>query len=86
MLNIQASNGSFNHLAVMKLYGDGNNLELNFCGSPLNTFYQAEQNEAEAFVALRNDLVKGNLIDATVQACKVFQIRKVSAVVRLPIK
>ena len=68
MLNIQASNGSFNHLAVMKLYGDGNNLELNFCDSPLNTFYQAEQNEAEAFVALRNDLVKGNLIDATVQA------------------
>ncbi len=85
MLNIQASNGSFNHLAVMKLYGDCNSLELNFCGSPLNTFCQAEQNKAEAFVALRNDLVMGNLIDATVQACKVFQIRKVSGVARLPI-
>ena len=88
VIYIQAAIGSFNHQAVNQLYKqkDRERIHYAFSGTPLKTFENAWNNDAEAFVALRNDLVPGNLIKATVDALKEYRVVEVTAAVSLPIQ
>ena len=85
---VQAAKGSFNHQAVSRLYqyerkGD---VDFLFSGTPLNTFENAWKHQGQAFVALRNDLVPGHLIKATVDALKEYRVVSVTAGVSQPIQ
>lgn len=79
---VQAAQGSFNHQAIKRLYKGKTGLDYRFSGTPLNTFEHAAKNDAQAFVALRNDLVPGHLVKATVEALKEYKIISVTAGVK----
>ncbi|MFV0487156.1 MAG: prephenate dehydratase, partial [Vibrio fluvialis] len=53
---VQASKGSFNDAAITKLFEQQPALkaEVDFSGTPLNTFMQADLNDALAFSAVEN--------------------------------
>jgi len=83
---VQAGEGSYNHQAISRLsQHEGVTPEYKFSGTPLHTFQKADSNHTQAFVALRNDIVKGHLIEETVKAVQQYKITHVTAAVAEPI-
>ncbi|WP_263081653.1 hypothetical protein [Endozoicomonas sp. Mp262] len=85
---VQAAPGSFNHQAITQLYQNHSHEgpAFIFSGTPLKTFEQAWKNSAEAFVALRNDLISGHLVKATVEAIQEYRVIDVTDSISLPIE
>ena len=85
---VQTARGSFNHQAVSRLYQyeQRSSGDYRFSGTPLQTFENAAHNNAPAFVALRNDLIPGHLVNATVEAMKLYRVTCVTAGVSMPIE
>ncbi|HEY5813721.1 MAG TPA: gamma subclass chorismate mutase AroQ [Terrimicrobiaceae bacterium] len=87
-LYVQAGPGSFNHQALQlvlqrDILADP---RIHFCGTPANTMRQAVDQSGLAFVALKNDLVPGNLVSATVAAVRDFEIVEVFASLSMKIE
>ncbi|MCY9844017.1 prephenate dehydratase domain-containing protein [Vibrio caribbeanicus] len=85
---VQASKGSFNDAAIHQLFERDKHLqaELNFSGTPINTFMNAHTHGGYAFTAVENSSIDGRLVPATVEALKSFQIEKVIAKTTMPIE
>lgn len=85
---LQATPGSFNHEALELLLkhpiNNGNNVH--FCGTPLNTFQLACENNSLAFVALKNTIIKGNFVEATMKALQEFQIKRIISIFQMKIE
>lgn len=88
VIYVQATKGSFNHQAIKRLSKHKGKSWTNFqfSGTPLNTLKDAWKHGAQAFVALRNDLVPGNLVHATVEAMKEYKVIHVTAGIIHPIE
>lgn len=85
---VHASAGSFNDTAITQLFLNEPSLkdELVFAGSPTNAFQLAAQQNALAFSAVENSTIEGRLVKATVEALEQYKIRKVIAVITIPIE
>ncbi|WP_018692383.1 prephenate dehydratase domain-containing protein [Algicola sagamiensis] len=85
---IQASEGSFNHQAIQKLYREKQATlpKLQFSGTPLRTFEAAAESDLPAFVAIHNTLIPGHLVQASIKALQSYRVTKVHAGVILPIQ
>ncbi|MGI2871306.1 prephenate dehydratase domain-containing protein [Vibrio fluvialis] len=85
---VQASKGSFNDAAITKLFEQQPALkaEVDFSGTPLNTFMQADLNDALAFSAVENSTINGRLVQATVEALQQYKIVGVKAFITTPIE
>ncbi|WP_330926031.1 prephenate dehydratase domain-containing protein [Candidatus Sororendozoicomonas aggregata] len=85
---VQASEGSYNHQAVSLLSKEEgkSNIQYSFAGTPLNTFAEAANANTEAFVALRNDIIPGHFVAATIDAFKYYKPKAVTGGVNLPIE
>lgn len=83
---VQAGEGSFNHQAILQLLANKPEaVDLYFSGSPTNTLLLADRMNGDAFVAIRNDLVSGHYIPATLEALRDFEITNPRESLRLPI-
>ncbi|MFY3326216.1 prephenate dehydratase domain-containing protein [Vibrio fluvialis] len=85
---VQASKGSFNDAAITKLFEQQPALkaEVDFSGTPLNTFMQADLNDALAFSAVENSTINGRLVQATVEALQQYKVVGVKAFITTPIE
>lgn len=85
---VQASPGSFNHQAISQLYAIHNphTIDYHFSGTPSNTFAQASAAAKPAFIAIHNSLISGNLVQASVDAMREFEVTQVTAGIYLSIK
>lgn len=84
---LQASPGSFNHEALeLLLKHPINDSNVHFCGTPLNTFQLAYENKSVAFVALKNTIIKGNFVEATLKAFQEFQIKRIISIFQMKIE
>ncbi|WP_275125719.1 prephenate dehydratase domain-containing protein [Vibrio fluvialis] len=85
---VQASKGSFNDAAITKLFEQHPALkaEVDFSGTPLNTFMQADLNDALAFSAVENSTINGRLVQATVEALQQYKVVGVKAFITTPIE
>ncbi|GLT19196.1 hypothetical protein GCM10007938_29780 [Vibrio zhanjiangensis] len=85
---VQASKGSFNDAAISKLFTNKPELkaEVIFAGTPTNTFKLADENKTLAFSAVENSTIEGKLVQATVDALKLYKITQVNAFTTIPIE
>ncbi|MCQ1057619.1 prephenate dehydratase domain-containing protein [Photobacterium sp. DNB23_23_1] len=84
----QASKGSFNDAAIVKLFEKQPALtaEVIFAGTPTNTFKQAVDNSALAFSAVENSTIDGRLVQASVEAFQQYQLVEARAFITTPIE
>lgn len=85
---VQASKGSFNDAAISKLFEQQPALkaDVDFSGTPLNTFMQADLNDGLAFSAVENSTINGRLVQATVEALQQYKVVAVKAFIATPIE
>lgn len=85
---VQASKGSFNDAAISKLFEQQPALtaEVDFSGTPLNTFMQADLHDGLAFSAVENSTIDGRLVQATVDALQQYKVLSVKAFIVTPIE
>lgn len=85
---VQASKGSFNDTAISKLFEQQPALkaDVDFSGTPLNTFMQADLNDGLAFSAVENSTINGRLVQATVEALQQYKVVAVKAFIATPIE
>ncbi len=85
---VQASKGSFNDAAISKLFASKPELktEVTFAGTPTNTFKLADESQSLAFSAVENSTIDGRLVQATVDALKLYKITQVKAFTTIPIE
>lgn len=83
---IQAGAGSFNDHAIHILQKSKPELagaELEFCGTPSSAMQRADEAkdaEAHVFTAVRNGLVKGNLIPPTIEGMRRYEVQLKDAI------
>lgn len=84
----QASKGSFNDAAIVKLFEKQPDLtaEVVFAGTPANTFKQAVDNDALAFSAVENSTIDGRLVQASVEAFQQYRLVEAKAFITTPIE
>lgn len=82
---VQATPGSFNHQALELLSDYKGRENIQFCGSPKNVLNSAYLEHGNAFVAIRNTCIPGNMVEATLDALREFQIVKVIASINMKI-
>ncbi|MGR5063194.1 prephenate dehydratase domain-containing protein [Photobacterium sp. DNB22_13_2] len=84
----QASKGSFNDAAIVKLFEKQPDLtaEVVFAGTPTNTFKQAVDNDALAFSAVENSTIDGRLVQASVEAFQQYRLIEAKAFISTPIE
>lgn len=85
---VQASKGSFNDAAISKLFEQKPSLkaDVDFSGTPLNTFMQADLHNSLAFSAVENSTIDGHLVQATVEALQQYKLVDVKAFITTPIE
>lgn len=84
---VQATQGSFNQQALeLLLEHPINNTNVCFCGTPLNAFQSALENNGLAFVALKNTIIPGHFVEATLNALQGFQIKKIISIIQMKIE
>lgn len=84
----QASKGSFNDAAIVKLFEKQPDLtaEVVFSGTPANTFKQAVDSGALAFSAVENSTIDGRLVQASVEAFQQYRLVEAKAFITTPIE
>jgi prephenate dehydratase len=84
---VQAGAGSFNHEAAKLMFGAHfGSLDIQFAGTPLDAMVKAAKENGLAFTAVSNTLVPGNLVQATVDAIKEYQIIEVKESITMKIE
>ncbi len=80
---VQASRGSFNDAAIHKLFKQQPHLtaKIQFSGTPTNAFKLAAEQNALAFVAVMNSTIDGNLVQATVDAMKLYEVQQIKGLI-----
>lgn len=85
---VQASKGSFNDAAISKLFEQQPSLkaDVDFSGTPLNTFMQADLHNSLAFSAVENSTIDGRLVQATVEALQQYKLVDIKGFITTPIE